>query len=64
MIIIDNVFPKLVRQDNEIVVYCHHGIRSARAVDFLRRQGFSKARNLAGGIDLWSLTVDSAVPRY
>jgi adenylyltransferase/sulfurtransferase len=48
----------------EIVVYCHTGIRSARAVDFLRRQGFSRTRNLAGGIDLWSLTVDPGVPRY
>ncbi len=48
----------------EIVVYCHHGNRSANAVAFLRRQGFARARNLTGGIDAWSLTVDPSVPRY
>ncbi len=49
---------------DEIVVYCHHGNRSARAVEYLRRQGFERARNLAGGIDAWSLSVDPSVPRY
>mgnify|MGYP000261097046 CR=1 FL=1 len=52
------------RADSEIVVYCHHGIRSARAVGFLRSVGFPKAINLAGGIDRWSLEVDPALPRY
>ena len=46
------------------VVYCHHGIRSARAVGFLRSQGFAGALNLAGGIDRWSTEVDPAAPRY
>jgi len=35
----------------EFVVYCHHGVRSAHAVAWLRSQGFGKARNLSGGID-------------
>jgi len=48
----------------EFVVYCHHGIRSARAVGFLRSLGFSKALNLAGGIERWSMEVDPALPRY
>lgn len=48
----------------EIVVMCHHGIRSAQVCSFLARQGFEKVSNLAGGIDLWSLEVDPAVPRY
>ncbi len=51
-------------QNSEIVVYCHHGIRSARAVGFLRSIGFPKAVNLAGGIDRWSTDVDPALPRY
>jgi rhodanese-related sulfurtransferase len=46
------------------VVYCHHGIRSARAVGFLRSQGFTGALNLAGGIDRWSAEVDPGAPRY
>jgi rhodanese-related sulfurtransferase len=46
------------------VVHCHHGPRSAHAVAYLRRQGFSRATNLGGGIDAWSLYIDPAVPRY
>ncbi len=48
----------------EIVAYCHTGVRSSQAVGFLRRQGFDRARNLAGGIDAWSREVDPSVPRY
>jgi adenylyltransferase/sulfurtransferase len=47
-----------------IVTYCHHGPRSGRAVNFLRQMGFSRAINLAGGIESWSLMVDPSVPRY
>ncbi len=50
--------------DIEIVVYCHHGIRSMKAVAYLRNAGFPLARNLRGGIDAWSLQVDPGVPRY
>jgi rhodanese-related sulfurtransferase len=49
--------------DREIVVYCHHGLRSAAVVQWLRRQGVS-AVNLRGGIDAWALEVDPAVRRY
>ena len=51
-------------RDKEIVVFCHHGSRSAMVVEFLRRQGFARAINLSGGIDAWSLEVDPTVPRY
>ncbi|MEM7480874.1 MAG: molybdopterin-synthase adenylyltransferase MoeB [Acidobacteriota bacterium] len=47
-----------------LVVHCHSGIRSAQAVDFLRNQGFSRAYNLAGGIDAWSVRIDPSVARY
>ena len=47
-----------------MVVYCHHGARSARAVQFLRAQGYANAINLGGGIDAWSLRIDPSVPRY
>jgi molybdopterin/thiamine biosynthesis adenylyltransferase/rhodanese-related sulfurtransferase/molybdopterin converting factor small subunit len=47
-----------------LVVHCHHGPRSTQAVHFLRRMGFSRAVNLAGGIDAWSLDVDPSVPQY
>jgi adenylyltransferase/sulfurtransferase len=50
--------------EREIVVYCHHGGRSAAAVDALRAAGFRRIWNLAGGIDRWSREVDPSVPRY
>ena len=49
---------------DEIVVHCHFGGRSAKAVDFLRKAGFKKVKNLAGGIDAWSQDVDPSCPRY
>jgi adenylyltransferase/sulfurtransferase len=51
-------------KDERIVVHCRTGARSATAVRILRESGFSKAENLDGGIEAWSLTVDASVPRY
>jgi len=48
----------------QVVCYCHHGVRSVSAAAILREAGFADAVSLAGGIDLWSRTVDPAVPRY
>ncbi|MBI4518351.1 MAG: rhodanese [Deltaproteobacteria bacterium] len=48
----------------EIVVLCHHGIRSANVAAFLAQRDFEHVSNLAGGIDRWSQTVDPGVPRY
>jgi len=48
----------------ELIVYCHHGVRSAAAVDWLREQGFDRVRNLVGGIDRWSRDVDPGMRRY
>lgn len=50
--------------DQETVVVCHHGIRSAQVAMYLARLGFERVSNLSGGINLWSATVDPAVPRY
>jgi rhodanese-related sulfurtransferase len=50
--------------DEEIVLYCHHGGRSAKAQKFLEDQGYEKVMNLTGGIDAWSMEVDPSVPRY
>ena len=55
---------ELPNKDEEIVLHCHHGMRSDRACQFLGAQGFSNLKNLAGGIDDWSLRVDPSVPRY
>jgi molybdopterin/thiamine biosynthesis adenylyltransferase/rhodanese-related sulfurtransferase/molybdopterin converting factor small subunit len=48
----------------EIVVHCKSGVRSAKAVNFLRRIGFAKAINLVGGIDAWARKIDTHLPRY
>lgn len=50
-------------QSSELIVYCHHGVRSSVAAEWLRAHGYP-ARSLAGGIDRWSREVDPAVPRY
>jgi rhodanese-related sulfurtransferase len=51
-------------EGGEIVVFCHHGVRSLSVVDWLQRQGVENCRSMAGGIDLWSLRIDARVPRY
>jgi rhodanese-related sulfurtransferase len=53
-----------LNQQDEIVVYCHHGVRSAAVADYLRRLGFPRVRNLAGGLDAWAATVDRSMRRY
>jgi adenylyltransferase/sulfurtransferase len=50
--------------NEEIIMQCHHGMRSHRACLLLAGQGFTNVRNLTGGIDAWSLQVDPSVPRY
>tara|TARA_B100001769_G_scaffold149817_1_gene117446 strand:- start:2634 stop:2954 length:321 start_codon:yes stop_codon:yes gene_type:complete len=53
-------FPK----DTSIIIYCHHGMRSMSAVNFLRAKGYGKATNLSGGIDAWSSKIDPNIPTY
>jgi len=42
--------------EREIVVHCRTGRRSGRAVELLKSKGFSKARNLVGGLEAWKIT--------
>ena len=50
--------------ETEIVVMCHHGVRSAQVCRYLMQNGFERVFNLDGGIDAWSTEVDREVPRY
>lgn len=50
--------------DEEVICYCHHGIRSLDAAVWLRQQGIEHAKSLAGGIERWSLEIDPNIPRY
>ena len=51
-------------QQAEIVTHCKSGVRSAKAVDFLKQSGFKNVRNMKGGIIAWSDKVDPTVPKY
>jgi sulfur-carrier protein adenylyltransferase/sulfurtransferase len=59
--------PKRVSEldsSKEIVAHCRSGVRSAKAVDFLKQAGFKKVHNLAGGILAWADRVDPKMPKY
>jgi len=58
--------PAIVRQDRPaaLVVFCHHGIRSAQVVAWLQGLGWSTVYNLAGGIDAYARQVDPQVGMY
>ncbi|MFB3812587.1 MAG: molybdopterin-synthase adenylyltransferase MoeB [Terriglobales bacterium] len=59
--------PKRVHEldsSREIVAHCRSGVRSAKAVDFLRQAGFRKVANLKGGILAWADSVDPRLPKY
>lgn len=51
-------------QDRDIVVICHHGIRSAQVVNWLEQNGHQRVFNLSGGIDAWCRSVDPNLPQY
>lgn len=51
-------------QGSHLVVYCHHGGRSARAAGWLRENGFPQAQSLAGGVDAWTVEIAPGMARY
>ncbi|MCE9533702.1 MAG: molybdopterin-synthase adenylyltransferase MoeB [Planctomycetes bacterium] len=53
-----------VPRDREIIVHCKSGMRSAKAAQFLKEQGYKNVVNLQGGILAWSERVDPNVPKY
>ena len=55
-----------IRFDSEVetIVICHHGVRSAQMCQWLSNQGFTKVKNVAGGIDAYSVRIDPNIPRY
>ena len=50
--------------DLETLVMCHHGVRSDQMCHWLRSIGFTNVKNIAGGINAYSLLVDVNIPRY
>ena len=51
-------------KETRIVFYCHLGQRSLDAASYFAGHGFKNVQSMTGGIDAWSLEVDSSVPRY
>jgi rhodanese-related sulfurtransferase len=50
--------------DDDVICYCHRGMRSLDVAVWLRSQGVERAKSLAGGIERWSQEIDPQVPRY
>lgn len=48
----------------ETLVLCHHGVRSAQMCHWLRNNGFTNVKNIAGGIEAYSVAVDPSIARY
>ncbi|BBL70921.1 rhodanese-like domain-containing protein [Methylogaea oryzae] len=48
----------------DIVVICHHGVRSLQVARYLEAQGYNRVINLEGGVDAWAMDVDADLPRY
>jgi adenylyltransferase/sulfurtransferase len=55
---------RLVDKDRTIIVYCHHGMRSQRACEWLRHAGYEQVFNLTGGIEAWADRVEPTMRRY
>jgi rhodanese-related sulfurtransferase len=51
-------------KERPIIVVCHHGIRSQRGAQFLRKRGFKEVYNLIGGINRWAVDLDPTMVRY
>ena len=67
LIPLGHVVSRMNEIDSEVdtIVHCKGGVRSAKAIEALKRAGFSgKLINLKGGITAWSEDVDPRVPKY
>jgi rhodanese-related sulfurtransferase len=50
--------------EGDLLVLCHHGVRSLQVAAWLHARGIENASSIAGGIDRWSIEIDPEVPRY
>ena len=66
LIPMDSVGERLSRipVDQPVVMYCHHGMRSAHVIRYLQGQGYTNLLNLSGGIDAWAREVDRKMAVY
>lgn len=52
------------KKDEEVIVMCRSGSRSAKATKLLQEKGFSNVKNLKGGVNEWAREIDSSLPVY
>ena len=52
------------RPDDEIIVICHHGMRSFQVANYLEGKDYSNITNLEGGVDAWAISVDADMAQY
>jgi rhodanese-related sulfurtransferase len=50
--------------ERELLLLCHHGVRSLQAAQWLREHGLENCFSVTGGIDRWSREIDPQIPRY
>lgn len=50
--------------DDEIIVICHHGMRSLQVASYLVSKNYSNVTNLEGGVDAWAKFIDSTMAQY
>jgi rhodanese-related sulfurtransferase len=50
--------------NDELIFYCHTGIRSLNVCNYLAEKGFKNLINLKGGIEAWANDIDPEIPRY
>jgi rhodanese-related sulfurtransferase len=55
---------ELFSNADEVIIFCHHGMRSLNAASWLRSQGVDGARSLNGGIERWATEIDPTLAHY
>ncbi len=53
-----------LKPSEEIILHCKAGVRSMKAAKALIQMGYSNVKSMRGGIDEWSVRIDSSIPRY
>ncbi|MBC8044288.1 MAG: molybdopterin-synthase adenylyltransferase MoeB [Rhizobacter sp.] len=53
-----------IPKDREVIVHCKMGGRSAKAIEFLKSQGYTNLKNLTGGINAYATEIDKTMPTY
>jgi rhodanese-related sulfurtransferase len=55
---------EVLADSGDLLILCHHGVRSLQVTMWLRARGIENCFSVAGGIDRWSCEVDPSIPRY